>query len=194
MGMSKTKSRRLFLNNYFRDYMRSKFLILVMVLFLTLPSFAQHYAKVWEKLNYLVGNWEGDASNTSNGGAGGFTFKYDLDKNILVRRGHSEDPSPKEPNEGSGFIHNDLMIIYRDSTGKPNKAIYFDNESHVINYTITFPNGKEIVFTSDKISGTPRFRLTYKIIDDVTVDTIFDISKDGEHFFAYIQGKSIRVK
>ncbi len=173
--------------------MKSKFLILVLVLLLTLPSFAQHDAKIWEKLNYLVGNWEGDASNTSTGGEGGFTFKYDLDKNILVRTGHAEDPSPKEPNEGSGFIHNDLMIIYRDSIGIPNKAIYFDNESHVINYTITFQNSKGIVFTSDKSPGTPRFRLTYKIIDDVTVDTVFEISKDGEHFFTYIQGKSKRV-
>lgn len=92
----------------------------------------------------------------------------------------------------SAAIHDDLMIIYIDSTGVPTKAIYFDNEQHVTNYSITFMDKKNIVFTSDKIPNASRYRLIYKIIDEVTVDTIFEISKDGEHFFTYIQGKSKR--
>jgi len=53
---------------------------------------------------------------------------------------------------------------------------------------------KEIIFTSDKILKAPGFRLTYKIIDDVMVNTKFEMSKDGKNFFTYIEGKSKRVE
>ncbi len=163
--------------------------IIIFILLSSMASFAQHDSNMWERFEYLIGTWEGEGNGKPGQGKGIFSFKLDLDKNILLRTSHSEYP----PMQGRpAATHNDLMIIYRDSMGAPNKAIYFDNEQHVINYSITFSENKNIVFTSDKIPNSPRFRLTYKVIDDVTVDTIFEISKDGEHFFTYIQGKSKR--
>ena len=175
------------MNTSFREFMTSKLLILFIILFLNPSSFAQQRTNSWDKFAYLLGSWKGEGSGTPGQEEGTFSFKMDLDKNILVRKSRSEYPATENK---SAAIHNDLMIIYRDATGTPGKAIYFDNEKHIINYAITFPSIKEITFTSDKIPNIPTFRLTYRIIDDVTVDTIFEISKDGEHFFAYIQGKS----
>jgi len=117
--------------------MKSKLLTLLTILFLSFPLFAQQNSNNWEKLDYLICNWKGEGNGKPGQGEGTFSFKLDLDKNILVRISHTEDPSPKEPNEGRGYVHNDLMIIYRDSTGTPNRAIYFDNENHVINYSIS---------------------------------------------------------
>ncbi len=73
------------------------------------------------------------------------------------------------------------MIIYPDLSGSSNKAIYFDNERHTINYTISYSE-KSIVLTSDKIPDSPVFRLTYTYLDKKTVNTRFEISQDGEKF------------
>lgn len=143
----------------------------------------------WEKLNYLTGNWKGEGSGKPGEGQGYFSFKPDLDNNILVRKSHSEYPAQKDK---PLIVHDDLLIIYSDSSGNPGKAIYFDNEGHVINYSVTFPNDRDIVFTSDKTPSAPVFRLTYSIIDSNTVNTIFAMSQDGKNFRTYVEGKSKR--
>jgi hypothetical protein len=87
------------------------------------------------------------------------------------------------------IIHDDLMIVYLDINGSPSKAIYFDNEGHIINYQITYSD-KSIVLTSDKILNVPIFRLTYSLLDIDTVNTKFEMSQDGVRFTTYIEGKS----
>jgi hypothetical protein len=42
------------------------------------------------------------------------------------------------------------------------KAIYFDNEGHVIHYDVTTPDAVTAVFLSEPSSG-PQFRLTYQL-------------------------------
>ena len=169
--------------------MKSKLSILFTIFLLSMPLTAQQKSNTWEKLNYLIGNWKGEGSGKPGEGEGYFTFKLDLDKNILVRTSHSEYPATDNK---PATIHNDLMIIYRDYTGTPNRAIYFDNENHVINYSITYTTNNDIVFTSDKIPNVPTFRLTYSIMNDITVNIRFEMSQDGEKYFTYIEGKSKR--
>ena len=72
------------------------------------------------------------------------------------------------------------------------KAIYFDNEGHTINYSITFSD-KTIIFTSDQTLNIPVFRLTYALMEDQQVNTKFEISMDGENFKTYVEGKSTRI-
>ena len=108
----------------------------------------------------------------------------------MVRKSHSEYPATdKKPK----VIHDDLMVIYLDYSGTPSKAIYFDNEGHTINYSISYAD-KSIVFTSAKITNIPVFRLTYILLDNETIDTKFEMSQDGIQFMTYIEGKSTRVK
>jgi len=169
--------------------MKLKLSILFAIFLLALPLSAQHNSNTWEKLNFLIGNWKGEGSGKPGEGVGYFTFKLDLDNNILVRTSHSEYPATDNK---QATIHDDLMIIYRDFNGAPNRAIYFDNESHVINYSITYTNNNEIVFTSDKTPNVPTFRLTYSFMDSNTVNIIFEMSQDGEKYFTYLEGKSKR--
>ena len=144
----------------------------------------------WEKLNWLIGDWVGEGSGTPGKGGGFFNFSLDLDKKILVRKSHSEYPAAENKPK---VIHDDLMIVYPDYTGNPSSAIYFDNEGHTINYTVTYSD-KSIVFTSRKIPNVPVFRLTYTLLENASVNTKFEMSQEGEKFMTYVEGKSFKSK
>lgn len=170
--------------------MKVKLAIVIVILIAATVSLAQEN-KSWEKLNYLIGNWKGEGGGKPGEGEGTFSFQLDLDKKILVRKSHSEYPAAQNKPE---VIHDDLMVVHLNYSGNPEKAIYFDNEGHVINYSITFPNNSDIVFTSDKIPNVPIFRLTYSKIDENLVNVKFEMSQDGTNFMRYVEGKSKRIK
>lgn len=107
-----------------------------------------------------------------------------------MRKSHSEYASKDNK---SKVIHEDLTIIYPANEDSPIKAIYFDNEGHVINYTIAFLE-KSIVFTSEKVANNPIFRLTYTLLTKKLVNTKFEMSFDGEHFTTYVEGNSKKKK
>lgn len=78
---------------------------------------------------------------------------------MIVRANHAEYPAAKDR---PAYVHDDLMIIYRESEIGPFQAIFFDNEGHVIRYVVeVFPNEKAIEFLSEASPSGPRFRLTY---------------------------------
>jgi hypothetical protein len=123
-------------------------------------------------LDWLTGDWIGEGSGQPGHRGGTFSFKLDLDKKILIIKSHSEYlQAENKPT----VIHEDLMIVYLDHEGILSRAIYFDNEGHIINYTITYFD-KSIILTSDKILNLPVFRLTYNFLDRETVNTKFEVS------------------
>jgi len=144
----------------------------------------------WAKWSWLIGEWKGEGSGQPGQGGGIFTFKTDLNDKILIRKAHSDYPAN---NNKPAIVHDDLMIVYIDFSGNPSKAIYFDNEGHTINYSITYSD-KTIVLLSDKIPNVPIFRLTYTLLEEKTINTKFEMSQDGEKFMNYIEGKSIKMK
>jgi hypothetical protein len=168
--------------------MSAKIIMTIVVLGFITTCFGQQ-STTWDKWNWIMGEWEGEGNGQPGQGSGSFSFKQDLDKNILTRRSHSEYPATANK---PLIIHDDLMIVYPDQQSSPAKAIYFDNEGHIINYTITFPD-KSIVLTSDK-NSMPVFRLTYVLLDNGMVNTKFEMSKDGENFMTYVEGKSRKIK
>lgn len=162
-----------------------KFILLISGIFLVYSGFGQEVPS-WDKWNFLIGEWVGEGSGQPGQGGGTFTFFLDLDRQILVRKSHSEYPASGNK---AAILHDDLMIIYKEAPASETKADYFDNEGHVIHYSVTFP-GQDVVFTSLKTENAPVFRLTYKPVEAGTVDTIFEMSRDGEHFMTYVQGRS----
>lgn len=169
--------------------MKFKLILVGALLSLAFSVVAQQFSP-WNKFEWLTGEWIGEGSGKPGQGGGTFSFKLDLDEKIMVRKSHSEHPATdKKPK----VVHDDLMVIYLDYSGSPSKAIYFDNEGHTINYSISYA-GKSIVFTSAKITNIPAFRLTYILLDNETVDTKFEMSQDGIQFMTYIEGKSTRAK
>lgn len=161
-------------------------LLLILALSAILTSASGQLSNMWDKWNWLTGEWIGEGAGQPGQGSGTFSFSYDLDKNILVRRSHTEFPSSDNKPK---TVHNDLMIIYPDQSGNPVKAIYFDNEGHTINYSITYSKGTTIL-TSEKAPNVPVFRLTYTSLETEAVNTKFEMSQDGVKFSVYLEGKS----
>lgn len=143
----------------------------------------------WDKWSWLMGEWKGEGSGQTGQGGGTFSFTYDLDKNIIVRKSHSEYPATVNKPE---IIHDDLMIIYPDNKQESARAIYFDNEGHVINYLISFADSS-IILESCKEGNTPVFRLTYLQLENDMVNTKFEMSQDGHKFMTYVEGKSKKI-
>jgi hypothetical protein len=169
--------------------MKSKILFAIVFAALTAVSFGQQGLN-WDKWSWLIGAWKGEGSGLPGQGGGEFTFQFDLDQQILVRKSHSEYPAaPGKPN----IVHEDLLIVYPDSTGKPMKAVYFDNEGHVIHYSVAIADST-IALTSEKTANVPIFRLIYERLDDRSVKVKFEMSQDGEKYSTYLEGTSVRIK
>ncbi len=163
---------------------------ILVIAFLALTTFTFAQSAGTNNFGWLMGAWKGEGDGTPGNGSGTFTFAYDLDKKVITRKAHSEYPATDNK---PLIIHDDLMVIYADNTGAFTKAIYFDNEGHTINYSITYAD-KAIVLLSDKMPNMPVFKLTYTLLDNETVNTKFEMSKDGVAFFTYVEGKSTKVK
>ena len=141
-------------------------------------AFAQTIETPFKPIAFLMGEWVGDGAGQPGESTGSFSFALDLDKKIAVRKNHAALKNG---------VHDDLLIAYPDPAGKGLRAIYFDNEGHVISYAIeTIPEG--VWFVSDAAAPGPRFRLTYKKTDSKTISILFEMAPPGkpDAFAAYI--------
>ena len=135
------------------------FAALTMMLLVACPSVAA--PDPLAALNFLVGTW---SATTSGGSAnatqsGSYTFARELKDHVLVRHGTAADCTGPANYDCS---HGDILYVYTDD-GSSLKAIYFDNEGHVIRYDVTTPAEGTAVFLSPADSGKPQFRLTYTL-------------------------------
>lgn len=145
----------------------------------------------WSAWQFLLGDWVGEGDGTPGQGEGGFTFAPDLQKRVLVRKNFAKYPATKER---PAFTHEDLMVVYQEP-GKAARAIYFDNEGHVINYAVEFAkDGNSVTFVSDPSPTAPRFRLTYLKSGSDALGIKFEIAPPGkpDTFSPYINAKAHR--
>jgi hypothetical protein len=143
-----------------------KRLILALTFFsIPLMSMGQAAPKAddpFKALTFLEQNWE--ANTNGYGGVksvGTYTFRPELGGHILARRATS-DVTCKGP-DSFDCAHGDMLYLYQDAPGQPLKAIYFDNEGHVIHYNVSVPIANKVEFLSEAGPG-PQFRLTYELI------------------------------
>ena len=155
----------------------------------TITCFGQQET-TWEKWSWLMGEWIGEGDGQPGQGGGTFSFSFELDYKVILRKSHSEYPASESNPE---VIHDDLMIIYLDNNTNPTRAVYFDNEGHTIHYSITYADNS-ITLTSGKEENAPVFRLVYTLLEPGTVNTKFEMSQDGENFMTYIEGQSKKTK
>jgi hypothetical protein len=142
----------------------------------------------WEPFQFLIGEWVGEGKEGQ--GTGHFSLMPDLGGKVLVRRNHAELPAGNGRPAG---VHEDLMVIYKSEDGKSAKAIYFDNEGHVINYAVTFsPDKQTLTVTSAAAPSAPRFRLTYQREAEDRVGIKLEIAPPGkpDEFKTYLEGKA----
>jgi len=139
----------------------------------------------WDAWRFLLGEWVGAGGGEPGQGSGDLSFQFDLQEQVLVRRNRVGFPAtPERP----AFTHDDLTIIYPDTTGSM-RAVYFDNEGHVIQYAVTI-NADAIMMISDPDPSTPRFRTSYWKGENETVCTRFEIALPGkpDDFSIYVEG------
>jgi hypothetical protein len=146
-------------------------------------------AQEWGPVQFLVGHWTGEGKTADHpGGAGAFSFSPDVQGKVLLRRNFAEYPAE---NGKPAYRHDDLMAIYHDPSSHDLRAIYFDNEDHVIEYSIHAIDGG-VVFVSDGAQGGPRFRLTYTSAGQDRVTIKFEVAAPGKDFAPYIEATAHR--
>jgi len=155
---------------------------------------AQSKATSLEDLKFLAGEWKGEGGGKpGQASAGGFSFTFELQGKVLVRRSFSEyAATPERP----GFRHDDLMVVYQDQGGKGFRAIYFDSEGHVIQYSVALSEDKRtLTLISEPSPTAPRFKFVYyRQQGDDTLTFEFDIAPTGkpDAFSKYVDGRAIR--
>jgi len=166
-------------------------LLLACTFLLIAPARAQHSNELnWEPFRFLLGEWVGEGSGKPGEATGGFSFHFDLEKKILVRKNYANYPATKDK---PAYSHTDLMIIYQETATGATRAIYFDNEGHVINYAVAFSkDNTSLVFTSEPFASAPRFRFTYYKPNDGRLAFEFEIAPPGkaDEFSKYVQGSA----
>ena len=135
-----------------------------------------------------MGDWVGEGGGEPGQGTGSFSFRLELEGRILVRKNRSDYPATQDR---PAVSHQDLMVVYPES---PNpRAIYFDNEGHVIQYAAEFRGGG-VVFTSEAQTSAPRFRLTYTKLAADKVGIRFEMAPPGkpDAFVPYVEAVAHR--
>jgi hypothetical protein len=139
----------------------------------------------WKPFHFLIGEWEAKTTAGPAQSSGSYAFQLELRNHVLVRRSATKDC--KGPNDFN-CEHGDILYIYRE--GAAFKAIYFDNEGHVIHYNIATSSNSAIFLSDDP---GPQFRLTYELKDGV-MSGKFQIKPPGQtEFKSYLEwsgGKS----
>jgi len=127
-------------------------------------------ADAWKPLQFLTGEWVGEGAGSPGETAGACSFTFDLQHKVMIRKSFAES---------STFRHDDLMVVYLDSTSKNLRAIYFDSEDHVIHYTVE-SGADSVRFLSEQ------YRLTYRKdgADKLSLD--FEIAPPGKPFSNYL--------
>ena len=127
------------------------------------------------QVHFLLGTWEGAGGGKPGEGSGGTTFASMLQGSVILRTNFAEYPAAAGR---PASRHDDLMVIYVEGTEI--KADYYDNEGHVVRYAVRSPASHEAVFLRDAAAPGPRFRLSYKLAPDGSLEGRFEIAPPGK--------------
>lgn len=155
------------------------------------PSQPEAAASSWEPFRFLLGQWSGaEESAPPSQGKGLAVFQFELDGNILMRRNLTDFPAAAGR---PAFRHQDLLIVFPEAGAF--RAIYFDNEGHVIRYALEIAaTGGTVTFLSETAAGQPRFRLAYSRVSADQVKVQFAIAPPGkpDEFMPYLEALTRR--
>jgi hypothetical protein len=160
-----------------------KTMALILPLLLALPVVAQSappsVTDPWKALAFLQGTWEAKTTGGEAGATvlGTYTFRAELGNHILAR--HMTNIEACKGPAAFDCDHGDLLYVYQDAHGQPLKAIYFDNEGHVIHYDVSTPDATTALFLSDSSQPGPQFRLLYEL-KGATMSGKFQVRMPGQ--------------
>lgn len=171
-----------------------KFHVLALLMF-SMPLLAQSSASSktdpLQSLTFLEGSWEAKTEAGSAGAkaSGTYTFKRELGNHLLARISNSSGCTGPESFDCE---HRDLLYIFED--GAALKAIYFDNEGHVIHYDVSIPTPSIAIFLSESSRPGPQFRLVYELKGEVMTGK-FQMRAPGQsEWKSYLEWSGARTK
>ncbi len=168
-------------------------ILIVCLLMFGQTGVAQDLNPTLDSLKFLVGKWVGEGTSEVGAGEGYASFELSLKDKALVRKNHAEYPATKDrPN----VTHDDLMIIFADTSGRQLRGFYTDSEGNTINYLITVSDrGKRVVFLSDPRDAGPRYRLIYVVTKPDHITLTFEIAPahKPDQFRKFIDGRIQKV-
>ncbi|HOU46284.1 MAG TPA: hypothetical protein PLL99_00685 [Chitinophagales bacterium] len=169
--------------------MKFKIYICFSIFFSSISCFAQQNSE-WGTWDKLVGTWKGEYSGQLGKGGGVFTFAYDLNTGILIKKGRYEFPATAQ---NAALSIEDVLVIYPEGNKQCPKAIYFDNNGHTVHYT-TEQTDSSVTLISEKLKNKPYYKITYTLAPQNSVDISTEISKDGIQYTPYLITRSRRTK
>ena len=135
--------------------------LLVALAAVAAPAMAQT-GSPWDGLAFLQGTWAANAKGPDGAAvSGSYTFRSELDGHALARYS-TRDGACKAP-ASFDCAHGDSLLVFQEMPGQPLKALYADNEGHVIHYDVSSPAPGVALFVSDPAAPGPRFRLSYEL-------------------------------
>jgi hypothetical protein len=146
----------------------------------------------WEPWQFVLGTWKGEAKGFVAEGTGEFTFKYDLDRKILIAS--SSQPFAASPDRPA-FTYKSLLIVFLH--GLTPRAMLYDNDGHSLSYSVKLSdNPREVTFISDPEPLTPRFRFSYTDNGNDTLKIAFEaaLTDKSRTFQPLVEGIARRVK
>ena len=168
-----------------RPWMMAPWIIILLLCALRAAAQQPSAAPNWDAWRWLTGEWIGVGRGVPGEGSGGFSFYPDLHDRVMMRRNYAKYPATKDRPASS---HDDIMVIYQEK-GRT-RADYYDNERHVIHYTVRFAKDTSSVeFLSDVQKSAPRYQLCYSKEDSSTVKINFGIAPRGkpDTFVRYVE-------
>jgi len=141
----------------------------------------------WKDFDFVLGEWTWSGGGNPGQGKGTSSFEPALNGTVLLRKVHLDYPASEKR---AAFSHDDLLYVYHDPSDKSLRAIFFDNENHIIRYTVTpAPDGNSIQFLSDAAPSGTRTRMTYARIGPDAVTEKFEIAPPGkpDQFATYVE-------
>jgi hypothetical protein len=165
---------------------------LLLPLLASVAAFAQPLSagepKGLDPFRFLIGMWQSSGGGKPGEGSGTAEFSQGLGGRIITRKSFAEYP----PSAGSpGYRHEDLMVMYISNDSSVN-ADYFDNEGHVIRYAVRSPAPGEAVFLSPASPAAPRYRLSYSLASEGSLNGKFEVAPPGhpDEFATYLTWSS----
>ena len=147
---------------------------------------AQQTSNSWKDFDFLLGEWTwSGGGHPGQATAGRSTFQPDLNGTVLKRTVHLEYPASQQR---AAFSHDDLLYVYRDPADGNLRAIFFDNENHVIRYAVTVSQDS-VTFLSDAAPSGTRARMTYTRVGPDSVTEKFELAPPGkpDEFTKYVE-------
>jgi len=141
----------------------------------------------WQDFDFLIGEWTWSGGGQPGQAQGTSSFEPGLNGTVLLRKVHLDYPASKNR---AAFSHDDLLYVYHDPADDSLRAIFFDNENHVIRYAVSVaPGGDSIQFLSDAAPSGTRARMSYTKAGTNSVTEKFELAPPGkpDQFTTYVE-------